>query len=474
MRRLRISAIWTLALLACMSSSALAFQVNWEGEMRLRYQTPSNSNQESLPLPMDINDAYLTLRLRAAQQRWQIRIDDLVTWQIGSGPAFNNAPFYMQMLANSQVFELWGNGWDLGGATVKSDPVGLIALGSQAVPDFINPSGLSNSTAPNRHKLRTSFRPAGAQLTVDYHRISAGHNDLEFHAERPFGSFTFGGLLRQSFHTDQEKNGSALVGYANTAIGGVDLGVSAGINLMAEEENTAMGLKAETDLAALGGQLHLWSAAVLRDSQFYQPNAQDANWQERRFETKEGAAAVELAATYRTDGDAHRTVHDIVNAPNIRTLRGPVVQGAVSFVRKEGQDEPRTAVVGRFGTPIVAGLFWGGVEVAQVRDEAGIRRPDGSLLPIEGKTDIVESLTLTGSLRYHLDRHGLRDWRVRTRHVFASGTTQGGESASQTDNRIEFFYDVGEIEALFGYRVENRPSWTHPNARMYAQFRVRY
>src|SRR5690606_21764142 len=92
MRRLRISAIWTLALLACMSSSALAFQVNWEGEMRLRYQTPSNSNQESLPLPMDINDAYLTLRLRAAQQRWQIRIDDFVAWQIGSGPAFNNAP----------------------------------------------------------------------------------------------------------------------------------------------------------------------------------------------------------------------------------------------------------------------------------------------------------------------------------------------------------------------------------------------
>jgi len=456
-----------LVLVACTGAFAVPFSAV-EIETNLKVQ--SNAGDQLLPL--SLNTESHTVRFRAQDSgKWILHLDAAASGN-KAAIGWNRPRFRAQLVAPPATFDVWGGGYDVGGA--QADAAELIVLGSLGTRPLAW-GGMANAVPAGQMKIRSSFNVADTKVTAYVHQLATRTN-LEAYADYKLDAATIGGVARIGFEPDPDDNTSSLAGFVKTNLSGVDLGGSVGVRFgkSVSGDNLGLGVNAETKLQ--DGAMVLAGEFVNRQKNFYEPNAQDAGFQsgvERFRSTGGGAAVVEgnlirFTGTWLGEANKSRPALSVLHSTSegtLTNLKGPAFQG-IFQISNDGTPNAQTMVVARAGTRFLENNLWAVGELKVTKDDDGVGSIDG----VAGKDSRTD---LRGRVRYNFADAGYANWFALG--IFEASSTKDAADKVGSTNKYgaELWYDSGKVRVINGLTTSGKSSDTKRDNRLYAQFLVK-
>jgi len=465
----RKTAVFAFALVLVAGLSALAVRPTLEIESIIKVQSAASDQL----LPFTLATEQHTFRFRGAEsKKWTLHLDTAARGSKGN-IAWRRPAFRGTYVAPPATFDVWGGGYNLGGA--KSDPAELIVLGSAGMRPFAF-GGVTNTVDAGQAKIRSSFKVAGANITTDVHAYSSSRTNVEIYGDYKLDAATVGGVLRAGIESNSAQNTTGLVGFVKTDLSGVDLGASAGVRFgdSIDGDNLAFGLKAETKLQ--DNQLVLAGEVINRQKNFYESKAQDASFQNgvERFKNTSGTATgagnlIRFTGTWLGEANKSRPLHNVLHATDhavLTNLKGPAFQAIIQS-SKDNSAEPQTMLVARAGTRFLENNFWAVGEVKITNDKDGVGSIDG----VSGKDTRTD---IRGRIRYNLKDAGFGDWFALGVYEYATTKDAADKVGSTNKFAAELWYDTGKLRLINGLSSSGAASATKRDNRLYSEFRLKY
>jgi hypothetical protein len=462
----RRSTVLALALVLVACTGAFAATMGVDVSTTLRVQSAATDKL----LPLTLATETHALRFRAADSgKWLLHLDGAATAAKG-GFSWKRPSFRAQIVTPPRTWDLWGGGYNLGGA--KADPAELIVMGSLGTRPLVW-GGMANAVSAGQMKIRTSFNVADVNITTDVHQLATARTNVEAYGDYKLDAATVGGVLRTAFDADPKKNTTGLVGFVKTDLSGVQVGASAGVRFgdSVSGDNLAFGVNAETKLQ--DGQFVLSGDFVNRQKNFYEPDAQDAGFQngnERFKNIAAGSATAEgslLRLTGTWLGEANKGANPLTainaTAESAAGLKGPAFQAIVQRT-KDATPNPQTIVAARAGTRILPNNFWVVGQVKVTKDTDGVTAVSG-VTGKESRTDI------DGRVRYNLADVGLNSWFLLG-HFQNQSANDGTSTGTSNTLKAELIYSAGKVKLTSGISTVKNSSATKAANSLYAQFQI--
>ncbi|NLN17682.1 MAG: hypothetical protein GX162_00200, partial [Firmicutes bacterium] len=253
-----------LAMVLAMVASMAAFAVPISVEVQSIFKFSRSSQEGVLPFTSFSNTH--EVRFRASDSgKWTLHLDTAAS---GANFQWNAPKFRAQLIATPVTFDVWGGGYDLGAASVNTDPAALIVMGSAAMRPFAF-GGMTNNVAAGQAKVRSTFKVADANIAAVVHYRNNQRTYLEAYGDYNLDAATIGGIVRAGIDANEYLNTTAVVGFVKTEVGGVNIGGSAGARFgdSIDGDNVAFGIVADTKLQ--DGALVLQGEYVNRQKNFY-------------------------------------------------------------------------------------------------------------------------------------------------------------------------------------------------------------
>ena len=461
-----------LAMVLAMVASMAAFAVPISVEVQSIFKFSRSSQEGVLPFTSFSNTH--EFRFRASDSgKWTLHLDTAA-----SGAIQWNAPkFRAQLIATPVTFDVWGGGYDLGAASVNTDPAALIVMGSAAMRPFAF-GGMTNNVAAGQAKVRSTFKVADANIAAVVHYRNDQRTYLEAYGDYNLDAATIGGIVRAGIDADEDLNTTAVVGFVKTEVGGVNIGGSAGARFgdSIDGDNVAFGIVADTKLQ--DGALVLQGEYVNRQKNFYDDLAHDAGYQNgtERFRNAYSSAAdgkgeanlIRFTGTWLGEANKTRPLHNVLHATDyavLTNLKGPAFQAIVQRT-KDVSEEPELKLVARAGTRFLENNLWAVGELNMWKDEDGV----GSIAGVGGKDTRYQ---LRGVARYNLNDVGWNNWFLVGKFDYSS-TSDGDETGSTRSLTGELWYESGKVRIVNGFTSEKASSADKPTNTISAEFRLKF
>lgn len=463
--------VLVLALVMAVSMSALAVDLNFQGEYILDLES---TGDELFPVAASGNK--LNLRFRSSGSGWVLNMNSIATSAVNSNISLGNPTYHARLALNGTNVDIWGRGYDAGGALVKTDPVNLIVLGARGTRYHMRQSPTAHMGSTSNSNLNIAASPRvfdGVNTTVHFNHVNGSINNLSLYGDTKIADYTVGGIIRTQLQTNPDNNTTAVAAFGETTFADVNIGATVanrfGYNL---QDAMAFGIVADTDLVP---GIHLRGLYVSRQENFWMANAHDTDgssqvFQRARFRNTGSTNAqgegkgeiIELVATYRGGGPANFVnfldIHHVVTPPRFNSFG---IQGIVRRMKDESPNAEQF-LIARAGFPIpVINDLYGGVDLQYQQDGDA---PYGAA----GVTGSDTRLYVKSAVHYDLPA---KPWFVRLKNAYTS-VSDGSNTGTISNSTVELVYNSGKIRNWYRLHYNTQTNWADPETQLEVRFAI--